>query len=228
MMFPSHDTVYSSQLKNSERFTNQKYKKLKGGCSANAMLVFNSWMKDIEMCMKEQKLTNMEAVQLMKGYTTEGARGAMGFYLDSNSMWKYHELIEQLRILFESDKTFSSLVGDIYSHIQWSQEREDQFADELQILGQKVISMRPSWKNETNAALKIQFASRLHDPYLAAMLCNLLKTQGDKMNFNHFWAECISMFGFQIKALKMKTATRPAPNKRVIVKIGKYNHRWSW
>ena len=60
------------------------------------MLVFNSWLKDIEICVKEQKLTNMEAVQLIKDYTSEGARGAVEFYLDTNSTWKYHELIEHL------------------------------------------------------------------------------------------------------------------------------------
>ena len=39
-----------------------KIQKLKGRYSANAMLVFNSWLKDIEICIKEQKLSNMEAV----------------------------------------------------------------------------------------------------------------------------------------------------------------------
>ena len=90
----------------------------KGGYSANTMLAFNSWLKDIEMCVKEQKLLNMEVVQLVKDYTTEGARGAIEFYLDTNSMWKYHELIEHLRTSFESGKTFSSLVRDFYSCIQ--------------------------------------------------------------------------------------------------------------
>ena len=86
-----------------------KIQKLKGGHSANAMLVFNSWLKDKEMCVKDWKLTNMEAVQLIKDYTSEGARGGVEFYLDTNSTWKYHELIEHLRTLFESSKTFSSL-----------------------------------------------------------------------------------------------------------------------
>ena len=79
-----------------------KIQKLKGGYSDNAMLVFNSWLKDIEMCVKET---------------------------------------------------------------------EDQFANELQILGWKVISIRPGWKEEANEALKTQFASQLCDPYLAAMAC---------------------------------------------------------
>ena len=66
-----------------------KIQKLKGRSSANAMLVFNSWLKDIEMCIKERKLSNMEAVQLVKDYTSEGARGAVEFYLDTNSTWRY-------------------------------------------------------------------------------------------------------------------------------------------
>ena len=48
------------------------------------MLVFNSWLKDIEMCVRERKLTNMEAIQLIKDYTAEGARGVVEFYLDMN------------------------------------------------------------------------------------------------------------------------------------------------
>ena len=49
----------------------------------------------------------------------------------------------------------------------------NQFADELQILGQKVISIRPTWKKEANETLKTQYAYRLHDPYLAAMVHDL-------------------------------------------------------
>ena len=61
------------------------------------------------MC-ERKKLTNMEAVQLVKAYTSEGARGVVEFYLDTNSTWKYHELIEHHRTSFESGETFSSLV----------------------------------------------------------------------------------------------------------------------
>ena len=95
-----------------------KIQKLNGGYTANAMLVFNSWLKDIEMCIKEWKLSNMEAVQLVKDYTSVSARGAIEFYLDTNSTWKYHKLIEHLWTSFESSETFSLLVRDFYSHIQ--------------------------------------------------------------------------------------------------------------
>ena len=36
-----------------------KIQKLKGRYSANAMLVFNSWLKDIEMSVRERKLMNI-------------------------------------------------------------------------------------------------------------------------------------------------------------------------
>ena len=52
------------------------------------MLVFSSWLKDIEMCVKERKLTNMEVVQLVKDYTSEGARGAVEFYIYTNFYMK--------------------------------------------------------------------------------------------------------------------------------------------
>ena len=89
---------HSLQLATEEfrKICKPKIQKLKGGYSANAMLVFNSWLKDIEMCVKKWKLTNMEAVQLIKDYTSESARGAVEFCLDTNSTWKYHELIEHL------------------------------------------------------------------------------------------------------------------------------------
>ena len=84
---------------------------------------------------------------------------------------------------------------------------EDQFANELQSLGQKVISVRPTGKSKANEALKTQFTSRLHNQYLVPMAHNLLKIQGQSMNFTQFWVECILMFGSRIKAPKMKTAT---------------------
>ena len=189
------------------KISEPKIKKLKGGYSANAMVIFNWWLKDVGMCVTKWKLLNMETVQLMKDYTMVGPRGAVEFYLNTNSTWKYEELIEHLRSSFESCKTFSLLGGDFYSHIQWPGEMEDQFANKLQILGQKEISVRPSWMNEVNEALKTQFASGLCDPYLVAMAHNVLKTQGNKMNFIQFPAECISMYGSQIKMPKVKTAT---------------------
>ena len=117
---------------------------------------------------------------------TENARGVVYLYLNTNSTWDYEELIRHIRTLFESGKTLSLLVIDFYSKIQWPWETEDKFANELHILSWKVICMRPSWKDKVDEALKTQFVFQLHDPYLAAMAHNYLKTQGQKMTFTQF------------------------------------------
>ena len=62
-----------------------KIQKLKGRYSANAILVFNSWLKYMEMCVREWKLTNLEVVQLIKDYTMDNAQGVVKLYLDINS-----------------------------------------------------------------------------------------------------------------------------------------------
>ena len=119
----------------------------------------------------------------------------MEFYLDTNSTSNYKALIKHLRTPFEMVESFSSLVGDFCGKSQCNKETEDQFADELQILSRKVLSIHLEWKAEVNEALKTQFALRLHDPYLVAMAHNFLKTQGKDILFIQFHAECVFMFG---------------------------------
>ena len=102
-------------------------------------------------------------------------------------------------------------MGDFYSRSQCNIETEDQFANELQVLSRKVLSIRPEWRAEVNEALKTQFAFRLR-AYLAAMARNFLKTQGKDMSFTQFCAECVFMFGSQTKKVKVSTATHAIEN----------------
>ena len=60
-----------------------KISKLKGGSSANAALIINNWLKDIDMFVWDHNLTEHKAVQLVKDYTMENADGAVEFYLDT-------------------------------------------------------------------------------------------------------------------------------------------------
>ena len=78
------------------------------------MLVFNSWLKENEMCVKAHKLSDTEAVQQIKDYTVENARGAVEFYLDANTKWSYHIIIEHHQTSFESAETFSTLVHNFF------------------------------------------------------------------------------------------------------------------
>ena len=56
-----------------------KISKLKGGYLANAALIFNSWLKDVDTCVWDCKLTEYKAVQLVNDYMTEHAHGDVEF-----------------------------------------------------------------------------------------------------------------------------------------------------
>ena len=160
------------------------------------------------MCVQDHNLTEHEAVQLVKDYTAAHACGAVEFYLDMNDQWSYSGLIEHLRMLFQSGETFSSSLGDFYAMCQKPKETEDQFADELQVLARKVISVCPEWKSQVNDALKTQFDHQLQDQYFAAMAHDLLKVAPSDMEFTKFQAECMSIFGTRSKKA-VKTTVSP-------------------
>ena len=60
--------------------------KLKGRYSANTILILNSWLKNVDMCIQERKLSNMEALKLMKELLETKLRDATEFYSDTHSM----------------------------------------------------------------------------------------------------------------------------------------------
>ena len=84
---------------------------------ANVTLIFDSWIKDLDI-VQEHNLNEHKAVQLVKDYTTEHAHGAVKFFLNTNNQWSYSKLIEHLRMLFESAETFSFLLSDFYVRCQ--------------------------------------------------------------------------------------------------------------
>ena len=108
-----------------------KISKLKGGYLANPTLIFNSWLKDIDICVWDCNLTEHKAVQLVNDYITEHAHEAVEFYLNTNDQWSYSRSIENLRMSFKSGETFSSLLGDFYVRCQKPKETKEQFADGL-------------------------------------------------------------------------------------------------
>ena len=54
--------------------------KFKGGYSSNASLVYQSWLKDIGVFTLEHHLSQWEAIQLVKDYTSEQARSKVEYY----------------------------------------------------------------------------------------------------------------------------------------------------
>ena len=55
--------------------------KLKGGYSANANLIIQLWLKDINIHVQDQNLTEREVIQLVKDFTAERAHNEVEFYM---------------------------------------------------------------------------------------------------------------------------------------------------
>ena len=171
-----------------------KISKLKGGYFVSATLIFNSWLKDIDICVCDHNLTEHKAMQLVNDFMTKHANGADKFYLDTNEAWNYSKLIEHLRTSFESDKNFNSILSDFYGQYLKLKQTKDQFANELQLLVRKVIRICSEWKFQVDKVLKTQCAHRLWDQYFAAMGYTILKKAPQGMTFTKFQVECIVIF----------------------------------
>ena len=109
---------------------------LKGGYSSSAGLIFQSWLKDIHIHVECRRLTQREAIQFVKDFTAKRARDEVEFYMGmvAEKDQSFEGLIDDLCDAFQSSKMFSKLISDFYGQSQKTREREDTFADDLQVL----------------------------------------------------------------------------------------------
>ena len=97
-----------------------KVAKLKGGYSSDTSLMFHSWPKDIWMYVLECCLSQWEAIQLVKDYTSEHAQFEVKYYLNltQESKQSFQGLIDHLSHVFQSCQMVSSLKADFYNQSQ--------------------------------------------------------------------------------------------------------------
>ena len=111
-----------------------KISKLKGGYSSSAGLVFQSWLKDIHVHVEDRKLTQIEAIHLVKDFTTEHDQDEVEFYMG---------IIAQDQSLRPHRPYLCCL--SIWQDIEWADQQfswpvsegQRDFADDLQVLARK-------------------------------------------------------------------------------------------
>ena len=170
--------------------------KFKGGYSSDASLIFQSWLKDIRVYTIEHRLSQWEAIQLVKDYTSEQARSEVEYYLGltPEEEQSFQGLIDHLSLAFQSCETVSSLIADFYNRFQKTRETEDAFADELQILVRKIVARKPEFIHEANQALKHQYAQNLRDPYFGVVARGQCLSSPDSESFTQFRGRLALMF----------------------------------
>ena len=94
---PKEETIAESVLHNTmqtlalefKQTREPKIQKFRGGTSSGTLLVFKSWMQDIECAIKDQNLNNDEALQLIKEFSEGCTCDNINFYLEvtANLVW---------------------------------------------------------------------------------------------------------------------------------------------
>ena len=103
-------------------------------------------MRDIEAHIQDHELDNKAAIQLIKDMTLENAHREVEFQLDlCGGITTYQDLLIHLSVAFQGGDEETNLLAEFYSCGQKVKESEEAFADELQILAQKVISRKPDF-----------------------------------------------------------------------------------
>ena len=165
-----------------------KINKMKGGYSATANLIFQSWLKDIRVHIENQNLTEREAMQLIVDFTAEHAHEKVEFYMGMvvEDQQTFEGLVQHLKNVFQSGETISELISDFYGWAQKRNESEDVLADNLHVLVQKLNARKPEFRANANEQLKNQYAHKLQDPYYAAIAHSMLQSSDSTESFTQF------------------------------------------
>ena len=116
-----------------------KINKFKGGYSATANLIFQSWLTDINIHIEDWNLTERQAIKLVKDFTAERACDEVEFYMGmlTDDQQTFDGLVNHLKNAFQLSEIISKLISDFYSQHQKKNELEDAFEDDLKILVRK-------------------------------------------------------------------------------------------
>ena len=136
-------------------------------------------------------------MQLIKDFTAECAHDEVEFYMGmvTKEQQTFEGLVQHLKNAFQSGKTMSELISDFNGQAQKKSESEDAFADDLQVLVQKIIPRKLEFRKDANEQLKSQYAHKLKDSYCAAIAHSMLQSSDDTESFTQFWGHLAMTFG---------------------------------
>ena len=181
---------YKMQMVTQEfcKMCESKTNKLKGGYSATANLIFQSWLKDVRVHVEDQNLSEREAMQLIKDFTAEHISDEAEFYMQMvvEDQQTFEGLVQHLKNAFQSGETISELISDFYSWAQKKNVSEDVFADDPQLQVQKIIARKPEFRTNANEQLKSQYAHKFRDLYYVAIAHSMLQTSDSMESFTQF------------------------------------------
>ena len=183
---PKEETIAESLLQNTmqtlvsefKQTREPKIQKFRGGTSSGALLVFKSWMQDIQCTIKDRNLNNNKSLQLIKEFSEGCARNNINFYLEVMDKPSVDGLFENLRQVFSSGEDGGQqMLAKFYSRTQNPKELVKEFGESLLQITRKIMTAKPELKVDIDNMLKACFANGLKDHYHQAMAREMIQSR---------------------------------------------------
>ena len=209
-----HNTmqILASEFKRTHK---PKIQKFRGGTSSGALLVFKSWMQDIECAIKDRNLNNEESLQLVKEFSEGCARDNINFYLEVTDSPTVDGLFENLRQVFSSGQ---QMLAEFYSRVQNPKESVKEFGESLLQIARKIMTTKPEFKVDIDNTLKARFADGLRDHYHQAMAREMICSR-PTLSYVAYKSEVLKTLGPNVKprnitTSKLETSDIESPPKK--------------
>ena len=181
---PKEDTLAESLLQNTmqtlasefKRSREPKIQKFRGGTSSGALLVFKSWMQDIECTIKDRNLSTDEAIRLVKEFSEGSAKDNINFYLEITDNPTIEGLFNNLKQVFLTGEDGQQMLAKFYSRSQGSKESVKEFGESLLQIARKIMTSKPEFKTDIDNTLKARFADGLKDHYHQAIALEMIRS----------------------------------------------------
>ena len=203
---PKEETIRESILQNTMQMLASEFKhsrepkiqKFRGGTSSGALLVFKSWMQDIQSTIKDCNLSTDEALQLVKEFSKGSARDNINFYLKVTERPSIEGLFENLKQVFSSGEDGQQMLAEFYSCMQSSKESVKEFGKSLLQIARKIMTAKPEFKADIDNMLKAHFADGLKDHYHQAIAREMIRLCST-LNYVTYKSEVLKTLGPNVK-----------------------------
>ena len=210
---PKEETIAESVLQNTMQTLASEFKltrgpkiqKFRGGTSSGALLVFKSWMQDIECTIKDRNLNNDEALQLIKEFSKGCARDNINFYLKVTDKPSVNSLFKNLRQVFSSGEDGQQMLAEFYSHIPNPKESVKEFGESLLQIVRKIMMAKPEFKVDIDNALKARFADGLRDHYHQAIAREMIRSR-PTLSYVPYKSEVLKTLVLNVKPRSITTS----------------------
>ena len=201
-----------------KRTREPKIQKFRGATSSGALLVFKSWMQDIECAIKDRNLNNDKALQLVKEFSEGCTRDNINFYLEVTDKLRRGQFIRKFAAGFFVREDGQQMLAEFYSCVQNPKESVKEFRESILQIARKIMTAKLEFKVNIDNTLKAHFADGLRDHYHQAMAREMIRSH-PTLSYVAYKSEVLKTLEPNVKprsitTSKLETSDTESPPKK--------------